>query len=382
MRDRHPEETCFISTTPGLEPALDEEIRPLVARFKRLEGGVQAVGPAGMHRALNLHLRTASRVVLRIAEFPARDVPALQRGLSATPLGDYWRKETPLRVSVSTHRSRLTHTGELRQIAARTWGATLATLTPGREDEEGEADELLVQLRLEQDVCTVSVDTSGALLYRRGYRQEVSRAPLRETLASGLLMMAGYDGAEPLWDPMCGSGTIPIEAAWMALRRPPGRSRERFGFERFPVHDAVAWQEDLSASRAQEREKPRAAIYATDLNAGSLGTARRNSKRAEVQQFLRLERLDATKPAWVPQEESGLLIANLPYGKRVGDREDLQSLYAGLGKVLRERLPGWRAGLLVAEPGLEKHLGREPEDVFDILNGGIRCRFYVFGSAR
>ncbi|MBX5482428.1 MAG: RNA methyltransferase [Myxococcaceae bacterium] len=375
------EERLFVSTTPGLEPALDRELCALGLGVRRVPGGAEVRGPKGLHRRLNLWLRTASRVVLRVAEFPARDVPALQRGLQAAALSPYWDGRMPLRIGVATHRSRLHHTAELRQIAARAWNATVASANPkaGDGEEEGGAQELLVQLRIDRDVCTVSVDTSGELLYRRGYRQEVSRAPLRETLAAGVLGLADYRGDEPLWDPMCGSGTLPIEAAWIALGRAPGPGRESgFAFERFPSHDREAWQRERDEARQNERPTPRAPIYASDINAGALGTARRNARRAGVQPHLKLERSDLLRPTFVPTERHGLLVANLPYGVRVGDRSDLPALYAALGTMLRERLPGWRGALLVADgTGAEQSLGLELDDAFDVENGGIRCRLLL-----
>lgn len=389
LTDSRREERLFVSCTPGLEPALDAEVRALGVSLKRRPGGVEVQGPPGLHRRLNLWLRTASRVALRLAEFPARDVPALQAGLAAIPLRDFWTGQVPLRIGVSSHRSRLHHAQELRQLAARAWKATLATATPGassgtagaRDEDETSADELLVQLRFDNDVCTVSIDTSGELLYLRGYRQEVSRAPLRETLAAGILTLAGYRGDEPLWDPMCGSGTLPIEAAWMALKRAPGIDRA-FAFERFPNHDTTAWASERESARAAERAKPLAGISATDLNAGALGTARRNARRARVQEFLELERVDVLAPSWTPPEASGLLVANLPYGKRVGDPGELGALYSGVGRLIRERLPGWRAALLVAEPRAEQALGLEVDDAFDVQNGGIRCRLLLLRAPR
>lgn len=373
------EERLFVSTTPGLEPALDLELRQLGLGVRRLHGGAEVTGALGLHRRLNLWLRTASRVVLRLSSFPARDVQALQRGLIATPLSAFWgSKSVPLRISVAAHKSRLHHAAELRQLAARAWGATLATA--GAAEDDGGEDELLVQLRIEDDVATISVDTSGALLYRRGYRQEVSRAPLRETLGAGSLILAGYRGDEPLWDPMCGSGTLPIEAAWIALGRAPGRDRH-FAFERFAGHDAAAWAEELAQAKSKERPKPAAALYASDLNSGSLGTSRRNAKRAGAQELIKQERSDVTAPGFVPPEKHGLLVCNLPYGIRVGEKGELPALYAALGRLLKDRLPGWRAALLVAEgTRAETSIGLEIDDAFEVENGGIRCRLLLLPS--
>ncbi len=209
------DEHLFLSTTPGLEPVLLAEARRLgVAR--RVEGGVELTGPRGLHRKANLWLRTASRVQLRLGDLPAGDARALEAGLARVPLEAVRRPGAPVRLEATAR-------GAIRErealaIARRVWGASA-----------GEGPTIL--LRIENARCTVSVDTSGELLYRRGWRQEISRAPLRETLAVGLLLLAGYDGHEPLWDPVCGSGTIATEAASLAVGRAPGFLRV-LAFER------------------------------------------------------------------------------------------------------------------------------------------------------
>ncbi len=377
-------ERLFVSTTPGLEPALERELRRLKLRVQRVPGGggVEVEGPEGTHRRVNLESRVASRVLLRVGAFAAADARALQRGLADVALESFVAKGEPVSVSSSSHRSRL-GAGQLKELAARVW----KVVTPDVNEGSGPLE---VQLRLEGDVCTVSVDTSGELLYRRGYRQEVSRAPLRETLAAGVLEFADYRGDEPLWDPMCGSGTFVIEAALIAMGRAPGMMRERFGFEAFPhAFDAEAFASMKDGLRTREKVKPPHELRATDLNAGSLGVARRNARRAGVLPFLTLERDDVTAPKHLPGATHGLLVTNPPYGKRVGEGGDLPSLYAALGTLLRERLPGWRGAVLVPavrrgtpDVQLERALGLEPEDVFELDNGGIPLRLLLFAASR
>jgi putative N6-adenine-specific DNA methylase len=216
----------------------------------------------------------------------------------------------------------------------------------------------------------IDEDTSGELLYRRGWRQEISRAPLRETLAAGMLLEAGYDGREALWDPLCGSGTIVLEAASIALARAPGLSRH-FAFERRPGHDEAAWRREVDAARG--RSAARAPIWGSDLNAGSLGTARRNARRAGFTAVVGFFRHDATKP-WAEVPARGLLIANLPYGKRVG--RGIEALYHALGEAFRQ-LEGWRCALLVEAREAERWLGLTPERVVALDNGGLRCRLLL-----
>ena len=328
-------ETIFVGTTPGLEGVLAEELDELGFPGDPVSGGVELTAPTGTYRTINLWSRIGSRVLLRVAEVPTPDA------LRKLRLGDY---------------------GEAFEIDAfgvdpGKWGGVLPS-TPG-------AVKLL--LRGTKHGCQVSLDTSGDLLHFRGYRQEVGRAPMRETLAAGMLRLTKWKPEEPLWDVMCGSGTLIIEAAESALGLAPGRNR-KFAFETFPAHDAKAW---AAAPRTRPGVTP--AITGTDLNSGALGTARRNAKRAGALEALELERLDATK--LTARGESGLVIANLPYGKRVGERDELGQLYRALGKSLRAACPGWYFGFLL-EGGAE-HLGLELAERHPVTNGGIGCEIVL-----
>ncbi len=325
-------ETLFVGCTAGLEGALGEELGALGFSGELTSGGATVEGPAGSYRRVNLWSRVASRVLLRVGEVRS---PAELRAL------------------------RLEAFGAQFEIDAFGEGATpfaqALPSTPGAPR---------LQLRVGRGRCEVSLDTSGELLHFRGYRQEVGRAPLRETLAAGLLRQAKWQPTEPLWDVMCGSGTILIEAAELAAGLAPGRNR-RFAFEQFPSHDEAAW-------RALPRESGAvsSAIRGTDLNAGALGTARRNAKRAGVFERLTLERVDATKLP-TATGATGLVIANLPYGKRVGERDELGTLYAGLGRAVKAACPGWYFCFLL-EAGAER-LGLPLAERHAVSNGGLGC---------
>jgi putative N6-adenine-specific DNA methylase len=209
------------------------------------------------------------------------------------------------------------------------------------------------------------VDTTGELLHFRGYRQEVGRAPLRETLAAGVLWLGGFQPGAPLWDVMCGSGTLCIEAAEWSLGLAPGRNRT-FAFQGQVGHDARAF-----AALPRSQAGLESLIVGSDLNAGALGTARRNARRAGVLERLTLERLDATRLAPRPGVAPGLVVANLPYGRRVGARGELERLFRALGASLRVACPGWRFAFLL-EAGAEA-LGLELARRQPVLNGGLHC---------
>lgn len=362
------EELVFAVAAPGLEPAVEEEAAALGWETRREEGGVALRGPEGLHQAANLHLRCASRVLLRLGDVRATDATTLTRGLAALEVSRVWDGRRPPRVSVTVHRSSVPE-GAVLAAAARAWGLSQVERAGSLEEDASEALTLL--LRLEGSTCTVSADTSGAPLYRRGYRQEIGRAPLRETLAASLLVFADYDGVEPLVDPMCGSGTFLIEGAWMSMHRAPGLE-QGFGFERFPGFEPASWARLQARAREASRPAPQGPLYGFDLNAGALGTARRNARRAGV--TLTLERRDVrtlTAPGTVP----GLVVANPPYGKRVGEEGDLPGLYRALGRTLRGAFRGWRVALLVPEErALVQCLELPEARSVPVRNGGLRCQ--------
>jgi putative N6-adenine-specific DNA methylase len=370
-------EQVYVSTLPGLEPALEAEVSALGWKPRPVDGGVEVEGAAGLHQEANLRLRTASRVLLRLGTFRAGDSDTLAERLGAMELSHVWDGRTPPKLSVSLHRSRVPGADVVFSAAAYAWG--LPSLEEaGALDEEGGGAGLTLLVRVEGDTFTVSADTSGEPLHRRGYRQEVSRAPLRETLAAGILRLAGYEGTEPLVDPMCGSGTFLVEGAWMSMQRAPGLLRA-FAFESFPGFDAAAWAERKRRVEAEALSAPRTALHGYDINAGSLGTARRNARRAGV--TLALERQDVrtlTAPAGGP----GLVVANPPYGKRVGEAEDLPGLYRALGATLRRGFSGWRAAVILPDDAaLVKALDLPGARSLPVRNGGLRCRLLLSGTA-
>ncbi len=364
-------ERLFAITAPGLEEALEEECRALVLAPRVLPGGVEVEGPAGLHRTLNLRLRSASRVLLRVGEFPAPDARALAAGLSRLGLGHFVPAGTPAVVNTSVKESRLARKDYLEQAARSAF-----RLLPLRAAEDEAVPRVFV--RVAKDVCTVSVDTSGELLHRRGYRQEVSRAPIRESLAAGLLVLAGYDGKRPFWDPFCGSGTFVLEAALMACGWQPGIHRS-FAFEHFPSFDPAArraWEVEKGRARL-EVHASHPPLWGTDLHAGALGAARRNGRRAEVLAAVHLERKDVAVLEPPKGMAHGVLVTNPPYGIRVGEVNQLRPLYAAFGKTLRRAFHGWTVGVLAPEGPLLDALGVAFQRTYAVQNGGIRCTFAV-----
>jgi len=231
----------------------------------------------------------------------------------------------------------------------------------------------LVTVRLVRDHCTISIDTSGSLLHRRGYRLETAKAPLRETLAAGLLLASGWDPACPLLDPFCGSGTIPIEAALLARRIAPGKMR-RFAFMDWPNYEATRWHDHLA--RATALELPGSGmIQASDRDAGAVRIAQANAERAGVSGDIQFDchAVSAVQPPPGP----GWVVTNPPYGLRVQGGRDLRDLYAQFGNVLRMQCPGWTVGMLCSTDFLAGHARIRFERSLPLLNGGVAVKFFV-----
>jgi putative N6-adenine-specific DNA methylase len=265
---------------------------------------------------------------------------------------------------VTSRKSRLYHQDAVAERLMRAVGSRVGAPV------EGDAPQELV-VRLFRDKCTVSADASGELLHRRGYRLAGAKAPLRETLAAAMLAAAGWDGTTPLVDPMCGSGTIPIEAALLARRIPPGLGRG-FAFEHWPEFDPDAWEAVRAAARRRMLPHAPVPIAGSDRDAGAIAAAAANAERAGVAEDLQWRR--AAISSIEPPDGTGWIVTNPPYGHRVGERQRLRDLFAQLGNVLRRRCPGWQVALLSAHAELDRQTGLALAPAFETANGGIRVR--------
>ena len=228
--------------------------------------------------------------------------------------------------------------------------------------------------------CILSFDTCGKALHKRGYREGGHPAPVKETLAAAMLRLAGYDGTLPLLDPMCGSGTIAIEAAMMALKKAPQihRKKGQFNFEWLKDFNRDLWRDVQDAVRAERLPEPPAPIVASDINPKYVDMARANALRARVEKDMtfRVGRIEDVRPIG----PKGLLIANLPYGERLekGQAEELKALYQEIGNTLKRHFSGWRAAFLAAEDSPHKFIGLKTSRRFPLLNGSIKCKLLVF----
>jgi putative N6-adenine-specific DNA methylase len=359
----------FAVTAPGLAALTADELRTLGIAPGRVEpeGVTFSGGLRELYRA-NLHLRTASRVVVRVAEFTARSFPDLERAIRRVPWRDYLRPGTTIETRVTARKSKLYHSDAVAERVDRWVAEVLGDGVPGTQAPPSGASLIL---RLFHDRCTVSLDSSGELLHVRGYRQAVAKAPMRETLAAAMLLAAGWDGTRPLLDPMCGSGTIPIEAALLARRIAPGIARE-FGFMYWAAFDRRLWAAEVAAAREAERPQSPVPIAGSDRDAGAVASAEENAARAGVGADIAfvLRSVSAIEPVG----DAGWVMTNPPYGVRIGEADGLRDLYAGLGRTLARRFGGWRVALLSANAKLDRQLGIPLETLVRTSNGGIPVR--------
>ena len=378
---------CYVVVAPGLEEIVSAEMRGIGLKPLASEpGGVSFQGTDAQLFVANLHLRSASRVIARVTEFRATAFHELETRCGGVPWEEFLEKGSAIRLRVTCHKSRLYHSDAVAQrvsgaIAKHVRGVTAARSARANDDakdvdEEGKEPSPLnpAQLfivRFNRDICTISADSSGDLLHRRGYRKATAKAPLRETLAAASLLALHWDGSQPLLDPMCGAGTIAIEAALIARRIAPGIHRA-FACERWPGVNTSAFRAAREAAREHERPAAPAPIVASDRDAGAIAAGRANAERAGVASDIVFS--ERALSALETPPGPGLLLTNPPYGARVGESKDLRNLYAQVGNVARAQLDGWTVALLSADRALDSQAKLPFEEVLKFRNGGIAVR--------
>lgn len=380
---------CFAIVAPGLEPfaLADARALGLPATLAAGGGGLEWRGDASTVLRANVGLRIASRVVVRLATFEARSFAELERHARRIAWTQVVRPGDAVRFRVTCRKSRLYHSDAVAQRFADAVGRVVPGVRAAgasgvgvdedaaEQDSPGDDDAQLFLVRVLRDRCTVSADASGALLHRRGYRQATAKAPLRETLAAALLSASGWTGSAPLCDPLCGSGTIPIEAALMARGIAPGASRS-FACEHWPGMSRALSDRVRSELAKRPATLPAPAIAGSDRDAGAIVAASSNAERAGVADGVELA-VRSLSAATFPAGVAGWVVTNPPYGVRVGDAGGVRDLWAQLGKVLRARARGWTVALLSPDAALERQLGLSLRTVAQTTNGGIPIRLLV-----
>ncbi len=385
--------SLFAVSPPGLEDLTRAELFALgINHPQTAPGGVEFAGFLTHLYRVNLWSRAASRVLVRLGEFEAKTFAELRRKAAGLPWETFLRPEASVAVRAACHKSKLYHSDAVAERVAAAiedhFGQEAAPQR--REDREDSSQESLaafaplsaapfrarletgVIVRIVHDHCEISLDSSGAHLHQRGYRLASAKAPLRETLAAALLLHARYDPALPLLDPFCGAGTFAIEAALLARNIAPGLNR-RFAFMDWINFDENEWNELTARARAQSRESAPAPILASDRDEGAVAAAAANAERAGVLNSIQLRvcSISAIEPPAAP----GLVISNLPYGRRISG--EVRNVYAQFGKVMREKCAGWRVAILAGDRALAAQCRLPFGEPLWIENGGLKTPFVL-----
>ncbi len=370
-------ETFFSPCPRGLENALATELVRLGAVAPQtLPGGVGFQGELSLAYRVNLESRLASRVLWRVAQQPYRD----EHDLYAIAHGIGWTHcfsaQRTLRVDLTATHSPLT---SLSFATLRVKDAICDRFRVEgqlRPSIDKQAPDVRVYVYLSDREATLYLDTSGESLFKRGYRKHSEEAPLRENLAAGLLLLAGWTPGVPLLDPMCGSGTIAIEAALIAARQAPGLHRS-FGFQKLNWFDGPAWQRLRQKARDAVRPAPETpVIFASDVSEDAVERARTYATHANVANWIAFSTVDVRHQK--APASAGLWLTNPPYGVRLEDNETLAALYPALGTVLKKHFSGWHAWFFSGDPQLPKLIGLKPERRIPLFNGALDCRLYGF----
>lgn len=365
----------FATAAKGTEPALRDELRELRLRAVRADrGGVHFEGDMGDAARACLWSRVAVRVLVEVASYEAREGRALYDGARAVDWSAWLTPRTTLAVRANCRSSELTHS---QFVAQKTKDAVVDALRDRfgeRPSVDRDDPDALLAVHVARDRATLYLDVGGASLHERGWRARAGAAPLRETLAAAVLRLSGWDRERPLVDPMCGAGTLAIEAAAWARRMAPGLSRRRFGFERWASHDD-AERRRMASLREEARAAARNAgdgptVFASDVNARSVELTRDNARSAGVE--LVVQRRDVRDLA--PLEPAGFVVSNPPYGERLAADD---ALYEDLARALHG-MHGHTAALLAGTPAIGRAMRREPDRWWILFNGPIECRLLVY----
>ncbi|NIR33213.1 MAG: bifunctional 23S rRNA (guanine(2069)-N(7))-methyltransferase RlmK/23S rRNA (guanine(2445)-N(2))-methyltransferase RlmL [Desulfuromonadales bacterium] len=385
----HREFDFFATTGKGMEGLLAAELRRLDAEgVSETRSGAHFRGPLAIGYRACLWSRLANRILLPLSRFPAETPEALYEAAKAVPWAEHMEATGSLAVDAVLNRSQITHS----HFAALKVKDAVVDYFRERHGDRPEIDlqrpDMRLNLHIDKDEATLSLDLSGGSLHQRGYRSEALEAPMKETLAAAILQRAGWAeiaaSGGSLVDPMCGSGTLPIEAALIAGDIAPGLSRERFGFFGWHGHDPDAWEGLLEEAR-ERREKgltaiPRIAGFDHDPRA--IRIARSNAAGAGLEGVIRFERRDLEQiDGPLPDMSPGLVVTNPPYGERLGEFDALKTLYRQIGESLRRGFEGWRAAIITSETELGRCLGLRARKSQTVYNGALACRLLHFDIA-
>lgn len=362
----------FATVARGLETIAAKELENLGATQVTPDfTGVHFEGDRSLLYRVNLWARTIFRVLVPIAEFPCRDADMLYRGVQNIEWSDYLSPEQTLAVRCTGGNSKLNHTHYSALQVKNAIVDQQRRQFGKRSSVDPREPNLQINAHIHGDRCILSLDSSGDSLHRRGYRPAMGVAPLKETLAAALLELAEYDPNLPFVDPMCGSGTLPLEASLKALKIAPGLFRDRFAFMNWQDFDRPLWRQLCQEALEGQRDELPAPIWGSDRDRAAIEQATTNAVNCGVTDFIELKQMDFSQLE--PPGDRGILICNPPYGERLGNAEELGELYKQLGDTFKQRFKGWTAFILTGNKELAKRVGLRASRRFPVENGAIAC---------
>lgn len=370
-------EQYFATVARGLESLAKTELKDLGATDVEPEFcGVSFGGDRQLLYRVNLWSRLAFRILVKLGECPCQDADQLYQGIQKFDWSNMIPPDKTLAVDATGKNRRLNHThftalqvkNAIVDQQRQQWGK--------RSNVDANHPDVRVNVHIRQNRCTVSLDSSGRSLHRRGYRPAVGSAPLKESLAAALVKLSEWPQDVPLLDPLCGSGTLPLEAALLALNIAPGLFQEEFGFQTWTDFDADMWRDLRQEAEAARKGELASLVWGCDSNPDVLHQARVNARRCGIADQLRffqqdLETLEA--PA-----DNGFILCNPPYGERLGNRQELGAFYKLLGDVLKQRFKGWTAFILSGNKDLAKYIGLKSAMRIPVYNGSLPCQWMKY----
>lgn len=370
----NPSERFFASSPRGLEALLADELRALGAQdVSAAAGGVAFAGSWETCYAANFHSRIASRVLWRIDAFDYANEEDVYAAARAIPWGRHFSVDKTLRVNLTAIKSPLK---SLEFTTLRVKDAVCDRFRDqvgSRPSIERLAPDVRVHCFLEQTKGTFYLDTSGEPLFKRGWRRATVEAPLRENLAAGIIRLSGWKFDQPLFDPMCGGGTLLVEAAAMALNEPPGAGRN-FGFEKLSSFNLKSWNRVKDGRPPRNKFRPM--LYGSDLEQRAVESSKKNLMASGFFELVKLQRADILRvQAPAP---AGVMVANPPYGERLSDAEELAAFYPQLGNALKQRFAGWRCHFFTSDLRMAKMIRLSPSRRVPLFNGALECRLFEF----
>lgn len=367
----------FATVARGLEALAAQELEQLGATgIEPGFCGVAFTGDLALLYRVNLWARLPFRILMKLHEFPCQNAEELYQGVQSIDWSLYLTPDMTLAVNATGKTKQLNHTHFTALQVKNAIVDQQQDRFGNRSNVELQSPDLQINVHLDLDRCTVSLDSSGESLHRRGYRPAVGSAPLKESLAAALIQLSGWQPEQVFYDPLCGSGTLPLEASLKALNIAPGLFRERFGFETWLDADLTLLENLIQAAEASQREQLPAPIWGSDRDPAVIEQAIVNATHCGVSNHIYFATLDLSEVA--APTDHGVVFCNPPYGERLGRDSDLSAFYKNLGDVLKHQFKGWTAFVLSGNKELARSIGLRSAQRFAVYNGALPCQLMKY----